>query len=82
MALEDIHHRLPRATNYIYRRLCDTLPIPEMSVPECRGLENKTYCVGSTVYYAEVKEPPPCHLQPQLSLFLHWLTYILADGHH
>ena len=82
MALDDIRYLLPPATRYINRRLCDTLPIPGMSDRDWRGLEIKTYYVGSTAYHTEGKEPPPCHLQPQLSLFQHWRTHILADGPH
>ena len=35
------------ATRYIYRRLCDTLPIPGISVSDWRGLEHETYWWGA-----------------------------------
>ena len=60
----------------------DNLPIPGNSVPDWRGMERETYCVGSTAYHTEGKEPPPRYLQPQLSLFQHWRTHTLADGPH
>jgi len=69
MALDDICHLLPPASRHIYLRLYHVLPIPGIPIPDRRGLEGETYCLGSTAYYTKREEPPCGHLQLQLSYF-------------